>query len=117
MRANRDAAEFKTGYLPLKPPRVAVHVENPLAQKIAQDRREGPALWVVLEIGSEHVLDVFRVGRDGVVEDVDVDCPGGGAAEEVSVPVGEVFEVRRPAPGEVALANVAFARWLEQWFC
>lgn len=43
-----------------------------------------------MEFGFEHVFHVLRVGGYYVVEDVDVDGPGGGVGEEVGVPVAEI---------------------------
>lgn len=59
------------------------------------------------------MLDVFWVSRDGIVENVNVDCIGWGFTEKVSVPIGEIVELWRPAPGEVATADFAVTVWLE----
>lgn len=42
------------------------------------------------------MLDIFGIGGDDVVEDVDVDGGGFVVAKEVSVPIGEVGELVGP---------------------
>lgn len=85
------------GELPLRGPELAIDVEDPEAEEIAEDVGEGFALGEVVEVGLEDVLDVGRVGgHDGPrrVEAVnDGGLGGGGGGEEVSVPVEEAVAV------------------------
>lgn len=92
-----DAAELEACHLSLKLPEVAVDVKDAAAEKVSEYSREGLAFWVVVETGFDHVLDVFRVSCDGVVEYVDVDGFGWGLAEEMRVPVAEIVEFSDPA--------------------
>lgn len=58
--------EFQSGGLPLNEPRVAVAVEYPLAEEVVERGLPGGPLGVVVEPGSEDVLDVLGVACDGV---------------------------------------------------
>lgn len=86
------------GELPLRGPELAIDVEDPQAEEIAEDVGEGFALGEVVEVGLEDVLDVGRVGgHNGPrrVEAVNDGClgGGGGGGEEVRVPVEEAVAV------------------------
>jgi hypothetical protein len=59
-------------YFPLKPPRVAVDVENSTAEN---EGKRFP-FQVVVEPGFKHVLNLFRVGGDDVAEHVNIYSPG-----------------------------------------
>jgi len=110
--ANRDASEFKTGHFALKAPGIAVDVENPMAEEVAEDGGEGFPFGVVVEIGLENVLDVVGVGGYGVPQDMHMDGARWGLPEKVGVPVAEVGVLLGPAHGHVALAEVAVTPWL-----
>jgi len=69
--------EFEGGHLLLEAPRIAIDVEDSFAEEVTEDGREGFPLGKVVEPGLENVLHVFRVGRDGVAQHVDVDGFGG----------------------------------------
>jgi len=91
----------------LKAPGIAVDVENSLAEKVAEDGGEGFPFGVVVEIGLENVLDVVRVGGNGVPQDMHMDGAGWGLSEKVRVPVAEVGKLSGPAEGQVTLAEEA----------
>lgn len=86
--ADGEAAELQASHFALEGPGVAVDVEDALAEEVAEDGGEGFALWVVVEVGFEDVVDVVGVGGEDVGEDVDGDGGGGGVGEEVGVPIG-----------------------------
>jgi len=69
--------EFEGGHLLLEAPGVAVDVEDSFAEEVTEDGGEGFPFGKIVEPGLENVLDVFRVGSDGVAQDVDVDGFGG----------------------------------------
>lgn len=58
--------ELERGGFALDQPRVAVAVENALTQEIVKRGLPRGTFRVVVEPGSEHVLDVLGVARDGV---------------------------------------------------
>lgn len=96
-RSNGVPVELEAGHLSLKPPRVAIHVEYALAKKVTEDGREGLAFRVVFEPGLEHVFDVFRVGSDGVSQNMYVDGFGRGVSKKMRIPITKVVEFQRPA--------------------
>lgn len=61
----------------MKPPAVAVDVEDTSAEEIAEDGGEGFAFRVIVEIGFNHVFYVVWICGDDVVEYVKVDCSSG----------------------------------------
>lgn len=106
-----DAPQFHESHLALEDPVFPVDVEDAPPEEVAEDGGEGPPLGVVLEAAAQHVLDVGRVGRDGVVEDVDVNSVGRGAAEQVLVPVAEVVVLGGPPGTRILVAHVTSAPW------
>lgn len=77
--------EFEAGGLALETPERAVGVEDAVAEEIVHGGGDKAALWVVVEVGVEDVLDVGRVG--GEDEGGDGGGEGGAERDEIRSPV------------------------------
>lgn len=108
---HRLAPELVAGHLPLEPPHIAVNVEDAAPQQVGEDGGKGLPLGVVFEPGLEHVLDIFRVGGDGVAEYMDVDGLGGRVAKQMGVPITQIVELCGPSRLEVGVAYLTAAPW------
>lgn len=92
----RLGAKLVTSQLPLRPPLVAVDVENTAAKKVTQDFSERLPFREIKEMGRQNILHVNRVHRHHrtpAAEAVDDDSAGGGFRQELSVPIQEAVAV------------------------
>lgn len=88
---------------------MAVDVEDASAKQIAENGRELFPFRVIVEPGSQDVLDIIGIGGDDVVGNVDVYGSGRRFLEKMGVPIGDIVEFLRPGTGEEILTDLAFA--------
>lgn len=105
--SNRDASEFKTRLFALELPRLSIHVENSVTQKVTKNNRERFAFRVIVKPGFENVFNVFRVGRDSVAEDMNVNSPSRRFSEKMRVPITQIAKLFSPTQRQVTSTNLA----------
>lgn len=105
--SEHSSGELKAGELPLLPPLVIIHSEDPLTEKVNDDVMVVLPLGVYVEVGLEHVLHVPRVHR------VDLALPAGSKEPEGWVGLGNLCEVMVEC-GEVEelVEDCAFHGWV-----
>lgn len=90
--------ESEGGGLTLAVPELAVSVEDARAKEVAEDSRDTGALRVVIELGLEDVLDIFRQGGHDAMDTARAEEDGGVCrvgGEHVGGPVKKAMAVRQ----------------------